>query len=249
MLFCSRGGMLIPFSRMPVGDIKGVIHVGAHEAEELPAYTRAGITKVLWVEANPLKWDLLGDKLLPYSDMTLGRFAAAAVSNQMAVLNVASNGQSSSILELGSHQDSYPNIKFIDRVNVELFAVDDWIDQLPIDRSSYNFVNLDIQGYELEALRGMTKQLTKVDYVYTEVNISDVYKGCAKIGDLDLFLADFGFKRVATKDTGEGWGDAFYSRKNNLWFNAKFQLLNYASRLRGRCREFIYSFAGSWPPF
>jgi hypothetical protein len=30
--------MLIPFNQMPVDDIKGVIHIGAHEAEELAGY-------------------------------------------------------------------------------------------------------------------------------------------------------------------------------------------------------------------
>jgi FkbM family methyltransferase len=226
--------MLIPFKRMPVGDIRGIIHIGAHEAEELHGYSSVGISKVLWVEANPLKWQLLADKISPFPDMALGRFAAAAVSNQEAILNVASNGQSSSILQFGSHQDSYPNISFVDRVLVDLQSVDDWIDQLDADRKAYNFVNIDIQGYELEALRGMRKQLEYVDYVYTEINTSDVYKDCAHVVDLDKFLGGFGFSRVATKETNEGWGDAFYSRKNKSLLAAKFKLYDYASRIRGR---------------
>jgi len=226
--------MLIPFTRMPVGDIRGVIHIGAHEAEELPGYSSAGISKVLWVEANPLKWQLLVDKISPFSDMVLGRFAAAAVSNQEAILNVASNGQSSSILEFSSHQNSYPNISFADKVVVNLQSVDDWIDQLGAIRKVYNFVNIDIQGYELEALRGMRKQLKYVDYVYTEINTSDVYKDCAHVVDLDQFLGDFGFSRVATKETNEGWGDAFYSRKNKSLLAARLRLIDYASRIRGR---------------
>jgi FkbM family methyltransferase len=219
---------------MPIGDIRGVIHIGAHEAEELPGYSSAGISKVLWVEANPLKWQLLVDKISPFPDMVLGRFAAAAVSNQEAILNVASNGQSSSILEFGSHQNSYPNINFVDKVVVDLQSVDDWIDQLGAIRKVYNFVNIDIQGYELEALRGMRKQLKYVDYVYTEINTSDVYKDCAHVADLDQFLGDFGFSRVATKETNEGWGDAFYSRKNKSLLAARLRLIDYASRIRGR---------------
>jgi len=124
-----------------------LLTIGAHEAEELPGYSSAGISKVLWVEANPLKWQLLVDKISPFPDMVLGKFAAAAVSNQEAILNVASNGQSSSILQFGSHQDSYPKIKFVDKVVVDLLTVDDWIDQLGAIRKTYNFVNIDIQGY------------------------------------------------------------------------------------------------------
>jgi len=226
--------MLIPFKRMPVGDIKGVIHIGAHEAEELPGYCSIGISKVLWVEANPLKWDVLAEKISPFPGMALGKFAAAAVSNQTAILNVASNGQSSSLLQFGSHQDSYPGIKFIDEVVVNLLAVDDWMEQLHANRAAYNFVNIDIQGYELEALRGMIKQLDYVDYVYTEMNTTDVYKGCAHVADLDRFLGGFRFRRVATIETSEGWGDALYSRKNKSLLAAKFKLVDYIDRIRYR---------------
>ena len=112
---------------MPVGDIKGVIHIGAHEAEELSGYSNFGISKVLWVEANPLKWDLLTEKISRFPSMVLGKFAAAAQSNKLAKLNIANNGQSSSLLEFGSHSASYPDIKYIDEVTVNLLTVDDWL--------------------------------------------------------------------------------------------------------------------------
>jgi len=38
---------------MPVGDIQGVIHIGAPEAEELSGYCYLRISKVPWIEANP----------------------------------------------------------------------------------------------------------------------------------------------------------------------------------------------------
>jgi FkbM family methyltransferase len=225
--------MLIPFNQMPVDDIKGVIHIGAHEAEELAGYCDFGISKVLWVEANSLKWDLLAEKISPYPSMVLGKFAAAACSNKLATLKIANNGQSSSLLEFGSHSTSYPGIKFIDEVTVNLLAVDDWLDQLGANRESYNFVNIDIQGYELEALRGMIKQLKHVDYIYTEINTADVYKDCAHVADLDQFLSGFGFRRVTTKETEEDWGDALYSRKNRSLLTAKFNYIKFVDRIRG----------------
>jgi len=69
----------------------------------------------------------------------------------------------------------------------------------------------------------MRKQLEYVDYVYTEINTSDVYKDCAHVVDLDQFLGGFGFSRVATKETNEGWGDAFYSRKNKSLLAARLR--------------------------
>ena len=107
------------------------------------------------------------------------------------------------------------------------------MDQLGANKLFYNFVNIDIQGYELEALRGMTKQLEYVDYIYTEINTSDVYENCANAADLDRFLGGFGFSRVATKETDQGWGDALYSRKNKLLLKAKFKYINFVDGLRG----------------
>jgi hypothetical protein len=78
----------------------------------------------------------------------------------------------------------------------------------------YNFLNFDIQGAELKALKGMESYLDKVDYLYTEVNSDYVYKECALIGELDEYLLKFGLHRVETKWCGEfRWGDAFYIRK------------------------------------
>ncbi len=216
--------MLIPFKKLPTGSVGGVIHVGAHEAEELNDYVSAGKTKVLWVEANPGKWCALSEKLDAYPSMHLGRFAAASSTGGRATLNIASNGQSSSLLPFGSHADSYPLISFTEEVEVDLCSVDDWISRLGVNPADYNFLNLDIQGYELNALRGMARQLRYVDYVYSEVNFEDVYVGCAKMTELDEFLGGYGLKRVAVVDTGAGWGDAFYSRKScrglkaRLWF-------------------------------
>jgi len=78
----------------------------------------------------------------------------------------------------------------------------------------YNFLNLDIQGVELKALKGMEEYLNKVDYIYTEVNSDYVYEKCAIIGEVDEYLLKFGLHRVETKWCGDcRWGDAFYIRK------------------------------------
>lgn len=194
--------------------------MGAHEGEELDDYVAAGKTSVLWVEANPNKYNILTDKISSYPDMRLGQFAAASLSGGSAVLNIASNSQSSSLLPFGSHSSSYPHITYVKEVSVDLCSIDDWVEEIGVKTSFFNFVNLDIQGYELNALRGMRRQLRHVDYVYTEVNFSEVYVGCTKISELDKFLAHYGLNRVAVVNAGGGWGDAFYSRNSHLGLSA-----------------------------
>lgn len=223
--------MLIPFRQLPHRSIRGIIHIGAHEAEELNDYVSCGINRVLWVEANPDLYPRLRRKLAIYPQMQLGEFAAGETTRE-GELNIANNGQSSSLLDLGTHQQDHPDVTFIATTHVRIQPVDLWLEQLEIDRSHYNFLNLDVQGYELSALKGLNLQLAHVDYVYTEVNSKEVYRACAQLADMDHYLANHGLFRVATAMTDHGWGDALYARqqRKRLWL--KFQLQNGFQRIK-----------------
>ena len=91
-------------------------------------------------------------------------------------------------MDLGTHKKSYPDISYSSTQEVDVMPFDQWIDQNLIERYQYNFVNIDIQGYELEALKGMVKQFKYVDYLYLEVNFREVYKNCSSLKDIDNFL-------------------------------------------------------------
>ena len=104
--------------------------------------------------------------------------------------NVSNNGQSSSILEFGLHQIYHPHVEYVSSYEVETKLLKDIICNYNID---YNFINLDIQGVELKALKSMEEYLHKIDYIYTEVNSDEVYKGCNLVIEIDEYLKQFGF--------------------------------------------------------
>ena len=191
--------------------ITGILHIGAHECEELRDYLAVGVDagKTYWVEAMPDKVAICkkryGDKLQIYQAV-IDETDGAEVT-----FNITNNGQSSSILEFGSHSTSHPHVHVVEKVAMTTTRMDTLIDreQIPIER--LNFVNLDIQGVELRALKSMEKYLQHVQYIYTEVNTEQVYQGCNLIGEIDTYLSGFGFERVAQQIYKEyGWGDAFY---------------------------------------
>ena len=185
--------------------IKGILHVGAHECEELNDYeVYCKRNKILWVEALPTKVLFCKEK---FNDILIEN---AIVSDKIekVVFHIANNGQSSSILEFGLHSHFHPHVKYVDQFEGETKLLKDILTKYDID---YNFLNFDIQGAELKALKGMENYLTKVDYIYTEVNSDYVYKDCSLIGEIDDYLSQFGFKRVETVWYPEcQWGDAFY---------------------------------------
>jgi hypothetical protein len=118
-------------------------------------------------------------------------------------------------------------------------------DSIASEIGVFDFVNLDVQGAELEVLKGMGHEISKAKWIYTEVNNKDVYRECVLVSELDRFLSTKGFKRIATRWCfGKGWGDALYSRdsvemgasrrirktKNQILWNT-FQLLVYSKSL------------------
>jgi FkbM family methyltransferase len=187
-------------------NFKGILHVGAHECEELNDYERyLSRDRIVWIEAMPNKVEVCKNR---YSNLNIEQ---AIVSDKIETIlfKVANNGQSSSILDFGLHSHYHPHVRYIGAFNCETKLLRDILPKYNID---YNFLNLDIQGAELKALKGMEEYLSNVDYIYTEVNSDYVYKDCSLITELDDYLRQFGLVRVETKWTDCKWGDAFYMR-------------------------------------
>lgn len=194
--------------------IHGVIHVGAHLGEEHGAYEAAGIKDVLWVEGDPDVFKKLKKQL---GSVELYRFAKAIVCDRdhsEVTFRVANNEQSSSILELGTHSSSHPEVEYVKERTLPTRTIDSLIwDEWKAGEYVYrNMMNLDIQGAELLALQGASATLGDIDYVYCEVNTNEVYVDCAQMSQIDAFLRDF--RRVETKMTKHAWGDAVYIRKS-----------------------------------
>jgi FkbM family methyltransferase len=188
--------------------IKGILHVGAHECEELSDYERyIPRNKILWVEAMPDKVDISKSR---YPNLLIENAVVSDVE-EIVKFNISNNGQSSSMLEFGLHSTFHPHVHYVNSFEAQTKLLKNIICNYDIN---YNFLNLDIQGAELKALKGMEEYLPKVDYIYTEVNCDYVYKGCAIVTEIDEYLKKFGLHRVETRWWQDcKWGDAFYIRK------------------------------------
>jgi len=207
--------MLIPFSecclilksynRKPTG----ILHLGAHECEELVDYVNNEVDpqKIYWVDAIKEKVDQMKSK-------GVANVFCAALNNKEETIkfNITNNGQSSSLLEFGTHQASYPYIHVVESREVTTQTLKTFIESNNIKMEGCNFWNLDIQGKELDVLRSGEEYLAYVDALYCEVNTQEVYKGCSTLDHLDAFLQEKEFLRVSIKMTDQGWGDALYVR-------------------------------------
>lgn len=213
----------------------GVIHVGAHQAGELDDYLRMGFKKILYVEANPALIPALRLKASAYPGKVFVAHAAASDVDGIVQLRVTSMDQSSSILPLGKHLEIYPSIREVSQVEVRSRRLDTLLAEEGLSPTDFNFLNLDIQGAELMALRGAPALLAGISAVNTEVNLQELYLGAALLGELEEHMASTGFNRAAMVTPWHPtWGDAFYVRKpvitmSTLGHNGRFanQLFQY----------------------
>ena len=207
-----------------------ILHVGAHRGEENVHYEnlnwgRKGIT---WIEAQKDLCDDLRETLDPEFHTVIN--AAVWGTNGVAMeLNIASNGESTSLLNFGTHSESYPDV--ISRETVEVLT--SRIDSLILNNSKIDFVNLDIQGAELEALKGMGNLITNVKWIYVEVNKQEVYINCSKVEELDEFLKERGFvRRYTVWQRAVGWGDAIYIKSSEPRIGLKIKgMIFYSYRI------------------
>ena len=185
-------------------NIKGIIHIGGHYGEEYDVYKKLNIP-VLFFEPLLNNFQHLYNKVKDDPNVITYQ-CALGNENKIVTMNVESvnQGQSSSILKPKKHLEQYPHITFDYTEEVNMFRLDD----LDLDLSQYNFINIDVQGYELEVFKGATNTLKNIDYIISEVNRDEVYENCPHIDELDEYLSQF--KRVETDWAGVIWGDALY---------------------------------------
>tara|TARA_B100000963_G_scaffold295000_1_gene265811 strand:- start:215 stop:829 length:615 start_codon:yes stop_codon:yes gene_type:complete len=200
--------MLINFSDLKNKyrmNIKGIIHIGGHYGEEITDYLREGIQNILVFEPLNENFDILTEKVKDLNANIEGYQVALGSKPGEYKMYVSDNEkQSSSILKPKVHLTHHPHVKFPSVETVEVHLLDDY------NCYDYNFINMDVQGYELEVLRGGLETLKQVDYVYCEVNRDEVYEHNAYVQEIDEFLSDYDMIRVETDWAGDIWGDALY---------------------------------------
>lgn len=193
----------------------GIAHIGGWKCIEVHKYFELyGNIPIVFVEAN--------EKLKPFIEENINRYEKVRCeyialgnknSNEILNLNFSNPdnddiGQSSSILEPLLHPPIGTN-----KIEVKMTTANNLLKNDRVD-----FLAIDVQGYELEVLKGASELLSDINFIITEVNKTEQYNGCALISDLDNYLKKFDFIRVETEWWGGSgdWGDAFYIKKNLL---------------------------------
>ena len=194
-----------------------VLHVGAHEAEEMAAYESHGwgSERTVWIEGQRELAERLSQRVAGNAHHRVIHAVAWDAVETVSFYRT-NNSQSSSALPLKLHSAEYPSIVVSERYSVSTSRLDELLARDPVLDTGLDFVNLDIQGAELRALKGLGRTLSDVGAVYSEVNTAELYEGCATLRQIDAFLQLNDFALVDIRLTDARWGDALWLPKRFL---------------------------------
>jgi len=201
---------------------KGVIHVGAHWAEEHSGYLKCGIERFVYIEPckdafNKMSTSFLingthGEKGVIRDGVSLYNVACGSEEKEdVMYVSHQNQGQSNSLKKPIKHTEYHPEIIFDDAELVKVVP----LDSLPINKENYQLLVCDVQGFEGEVFRGGVETIKNMDAIYTEINRDFTYENNMLIDDMDNFLGNLGFIRVETHwpSPSWGWGDGFFIKK------------------------------------
>ena len=213
-------------------DVKKIIHVGAHNGQEVFEYNDVfSNVEMHLFEPQKKIFSHLSNNFGAEENINLYHFGLGSSNGFYEMYISDNNGQSSSFLKPKYHLVEHPEVKFYEEsLRFEIKVLDDLIIE------NIDLLNIDTQGFEMEVLKGSINSLNNdVKYLIIEINKKEHYHGCPMVKDIDNFLSKYGFIRTDTHYwlDSHSWGDAFYIKKN---------LISFKRRIYSRFKNYIYSF-------
>jgi FkbM family methyltransferase len=204
--------------QLPV-EPRSVLDVGANRGQfALVAAHRWPDARLICFEPLPDAARRLREILAPLSAAEI-RTVAVADEPGEAKLHVARADDSSSLLPIGARQPAtFPGTDEVGVITVEAARLDDELDGVELPRPT--LLKIDVQGGELNVLRGATTSLGRIDAVLVECSFVEFYDGQPLAHELVAFLSDHGFVlRGAGMPTADAAGrvvqiDLVFAREN-----------------------------------
>jgi len=204
------------------GSKSGIVHVGAHMGEEVPAYRDFGWNPIYLIEANPEVMPALNAKFDGQNDVSI---LQTAVGNSVGEIEFAVHKtkrggmESASILPLAKLGEIVP-IFSSDSVHKVPISTIDTLYTSGTFAEEVGLLVIDVQGAELLVLQGANQFLQSIDAVVCEVNLIENYKGCPLEAEIVQFLETHGFysqlaiyhELYDASGTFPAWGERLWLR-------------------------------------
>ncbi|MGH9653684.1 MAG: FkbM family methyltransferase [Bryobacteraceae bacterium] len=128
-----------------------------------------------------------GDSLVK---LHLGDIGSKAEERTM---HVSARDDSSSLLPIGDEQARvFPGTHEVKTLAVQVVPLGSVLGETAMERPA--LLKLDVQGFELEALRGCERLLARFDHIYCECSFMEMHKGQSLADEVIAWLHERGFR-------------------------------------------------------
>jgi FkbM family methyltransferase len=201
-----------------LGEVSGVVHVGANIGQERELYRAYGL-RVIWVEPIPEVFERLSANIRDFNSQRAFQALVTDVDDKEYEFHIANNdGQSSSILALNQHKDIWPSVHYRQSMILKSITLSSLFVRKHLDASNYQALIMDTQGSELLVLKGSLQILDGFQFIKTEVSDFESYEGCCQLSDLNRFMFEHGYReftrsKFATRAEGGSYFDIIYKKQ------------------------------------
>lgn len=174
------------------GDFKTVLDVGGHHGQfTLFALERFADASITTFEPQQDGVRTIRTVTAGEPRVTIENFALGAAPGS-AELNISKRSDSSSLLPIGEGQTSaFPGTEAASTETIKVETLDNLVAP---EAARPMLLKIDVQGFELDVLRGGEATLQNVDAVFVESSFVELYSGQPLIGEIFEFLTARGFQ-------------------------------------------------------
>jgi FkbM family methyltransferase len=195
---------------------EGVLQIGANNGQEIKMFFVAGIRYGVFIEPLPKAFQQLKSAVSRHPGYIAINALCASKSAQEKIFFVSNQaGGSSSMLKPTGHLDIHPEVGFNDELTLRTSTADEIIKNLRLEGheklvNKLDLLYIDVQGAELDVLKGTEEFLSKAKFVFVEVSHGGLYEGDTSFRSIIEFLEQHRFKLAFAYINKHGWGDALF---------------------------------------
>lgn len=175
-----------------------ILDVGANVGQFVKLVRNAGYKGKI-ISFEPLAAAHVKLTTIALRDPQLAVWPRMAIGNQNGEIqiNVAGNSQSSSVLPmLKSHLDAAPDSRYVATERVKVSRLDSCISS-ELAGSTFPYLKIDTQGYELPVIEGAAGILTQIKAIQLELSLIPLFEGQALLLEMLGIMKRLGFDLYA----------------------------------------------------
>lgn len=177
---------------------RGLIHVGAHHGEERFLYAQKRL-RVLWIEADPAQMSILRANLRGFPRQTCVQALLGSRVEPACEFFLANNaGASSSVYPLSEAHLIWPDVKIIQSITLPKLTLPEALNKAGHSLKDFDTLIMDVQGSEMEILRGIPFLEKKFMRIQLETSDFPVYQGAPLKSEIDQYLIELGYQSAGS---------------------------------------------------